>query len=75
MVTVKFKPVCECGYIFKSFKYDPDFNEYELRRNVRSPYLINDFHFEPEYCPNCGQRIYNFTIPVLRRDGKITYEE
>lgn len=40
MITVKFKPVCECGYIFKSFEYDPDFNEYELGRKVRTPYMM-----------------------------------
>lgn len=53
MVTVKFKPVCECGYIFKSFEYDPDFNEYELGRKIRTPYMMEGSHYEPEYCPKC----------------------
>lgn len=75
MVTVKFKPVCECGYIFKSFEYDPDFNEYELGRKIRTSYMMEGSHYEPEYCPKCGQRICNFTIPVFYQNGKITYKE
>lgn len=68
MAYVNFKPVCNCGYIFKNFIYTPPEREFiGLRRR--------DEWFLPCRCPNCGERITDFTIPVFTRKGQIVYKE
>ena len=76
MAYVNFKPVCECGYIFKNFIYTPP-QPGELIDAEREFIGLrrHDDCFLPRYCPNCGERITDFTIPVFTLDGKIIYEE
>lgn len=68
MATVTFKPVCECGYMFKSFKYKPQEN-----RNHNSIYRML-LCFEPCVCPKCGEYIEDFIIPISSK-GEINFEE
>ena len=76
MAYVNFKPVCECGYVFKNFIYTPPQRE-ELMDAEREFIGLRrcDDCFLPRHCPNCGERITDFTIPVFTGDGKIIYEE
>ena len=74
MATVKFKPICECGYIFRLFEYRPERTEYAEREHALYGLLKEDY-FEPEYCPNCGKRITNFTIPVFYQGGRISFKD
>ncbi len=76
MAYVNFKPVCNCGYIFKNFIYTPPQRE-ELM-NVEREFIGLGRHgewFLPCRCPNCGERITDFTIPVFTRKGQIVYKE
>ena len=68
MATVTFKPVCECGYMFKTFKYKPQDN-----RNHNGIYSLFSC-FEPCVCPKCGRYIENFIIPISR-EGIINFED
>lgn len=68
MAIVTFKPVCECGYMFKTFKYTPQYNR---------PH--NDIYkrfqcFEPCICPKCGKYIEGFVIPISV-NGTVDFEE
>ncbi len=76
MAYVNFKPVCECGYIFKNFIYTPPQREelMDADRRFAGPRRCDDC-FLPRHCPNCGERITEFTIPVFTRDGEIIYKE
>ena len=76
MAYVNFKPVCNCGYIFKNFIYTPPQREelMDADRMFAGPRRCDDC-FLPRYCPNCGERITEFTIPVFTRDGEIIYKE
>ncbi len=68
MAYVRFKPVCNCGYIFKNFIYTLQEREFiGLRRY--------DDCFLPCRCPNCGERITDFSIPVVTGNGEIIYKE
>lgn len=77
MAYVNFKPVCNCGYIFKNFIYTPPQRE-ELMDAEREFIGLRRRYgdcFLPCRCPNCGELITDFTIPVFTRDGKIMYKE
>lgn len=69
MAYVRFKPVCNCGYIFEEFTYTPP------QREIIGVIERCDDCFLPRHCPNCGERITNFSIPVFTRDGEIIYKE
>lgn len=76
MAYVSFKPVCNCGYIFKEFTYTPPQREERMgaaREFIRLRRY--DDCFLPRYCPNCDEPITNFSIPVFTRDGEIIYKE
>lgn len=76
MAYVRFKPVCNCGYIFKEFTYT--LPQREERMGAAREFIrlrLYDDCFLPRYCPNCGERITNFSIPVFTRDGEIIYKE
>ena len=76
MAYVNFKPVCEFGYIFKKFIYTTPQREELIDAEREFIGLRQCVHcFLPSYCPNCGERITDFTIPVFTRDGEIIYEE
>lgn len=76
MAYVNFKPVCECGYVFKDFIYTPPQRE-EIMDAEREFIGLRrcDDCFLPHHCPNCGERITDFTIPVFTREGEIIYKE
>ena len=76
MAYVNFKPVCNCGYIFKNFIYTPP--QREERMDAEREFIglrRSDDRFLPRRCPNCGECITDFTIPVFTRDGEIIYKE
>lgn len=76
MAYVNFKPVCECGYIFKNFIYtQPQREEIMDAEREFIGLRRRDDCFLPRHCPNCGERITNFTIPVFTRKGEIIYKE
>ncbi len=68
MATVTFKPVCECGYMFKSFKFKPQGN-----RKCDSIYKMLSC-FEPCVCPKCGRYIESFIIPISS-NGTVNFED
>lgn len=68
MAIVTFKPVCECGYMFKSFKYKPQDN-----RTNNGIYRISSC-FEPCVCPKCGKYIESFVIPISV-NGTVDFED
>ena len=68
MAMVTFKPVCECGYMFKSFKYNPQGNT-----THGGIYRIHSC-FEPCVCPKCGKYIEGFIIPISS-NGNVDFEE
>lgn len=68
MATITFKPVCECGYMFKSFKYKSQGNRID-----NGIYKMSSC-FEPCACPKCGKCIESFIIP-FSSDGTIDFEE
>lgn len=68
MAIITFKPVCECGYMFKSFKY-----KQQDSRNNNGIYKMFSC-FEPCTCPNCGKHIESFIIPISS-DGTIDFKE
>lgn len=76
MAYVNFKPVCECGYVFKEFTYTPPQREefMDAERELIGLRRYGDC-FLPRHCPNCGECITDFTIPVFTRDGEIMYKE
>lgn len=76
MAYVNFKPVCECGYIFKNFIYTPPQREeiMDAERGFIVPIRYGDC-FLPRNCPNCGKCITDLTIPVFTGDGQIIYKE
>lgn len=82
MAIVTFKPVCECGYIFRHFEYD--FNPKPPIKVYAADNETNDTHklccllqhnIDPEICPNCGKVIRGFKIPVIRGDELVYNEE
>lgn len=77
MAYVRFKPVCNCGYIFKDFTYTAPHLEQPIDAEREIIGLIGrcDDCFRPRHCPNCGERITNFSIPVFPRVGRIVYKE
>lgn len=76
MAYINFKPVCECGHIFKNFIYTPPQQEnlIDAEREFVGIRRCDDC-FHGLYCPNCGERITDFSIPVFTRDGEIIYKE
>lgn len=78
MAYVNFKPVCSnCGYVFNNFTYTPPQQE-EFMGAERELFIglrRCDNCFLPRCCPNCGELITDFTIPVFTRDGEIMYKE
>ena len=76
MAYVNFKPVCNCGYIFKNFIYTQSQRE-ELMNAEREFIGLRrrDEWFLPCRCLNCGERITDFTIPVFTRKRQIVYKE
>lgn len=78
MAYVRFKPVCNCGYIFEDFIYTSPLPREEIMNEEQEIIGIirrcNDC-FHPCCCPNCGERITNFSIPVFTHDGGIIYKE
>lgn len=76
MAYVNFKPVCECGYVFKDFIYTPPQREEIIDAEREFIGLRRCYDcFLPRHCPNCGERITDFTIPVFTREGQIIYKE
>lgn len=77
MAYVNFKPVCNCGYIFKNFTYIPPQREELMNAEQEIIGVIEgcDNYFLPRNCPNCGERITNFSIPIFTRNGEIIYRE
>lgn len=76
MAYVRFKPVCNCGYIFKEFTYTAPHLEQPMDAEQQVIRIIRyDDCFLPRHCPNCGERIINFSIPLFTRDGEIIYKE
>ena len=76
MAHVSFKPVCNCGYIFKGFIYTPP--QQEVRMDAERVFVglrRYDDCFLPRYCPNCGEIITGFSLPAHTRDGEIIYKE
>ena len=80
-MTVNFKPVCECGHIFKHFEYSFRVKELEeiypdvaKEWNIHQRYYIRQSAISPQTCPNCGQVIEAFTIPDTR-GSEIIYDE
>lgn len=76
MAHVNFKPVCECGYIFKKFMYTPISSETLIdgeREFVGIRYHDECFH--GLRCPNCGEYITGFVMPRPNKDGELIYEE
>lgn len=61
-----FKPVCECGYIFKniSFKYQPELP----RKSTDMITLFGTSGFQPCSCPKCGRMIDGFILPMCSLD-------
>lgn len=76
MAKVTFKPVCECGHIFKKFRYIPTRCAESVDRE-QELIRIGSYtdYFNGLCCPKCGDPITDFTIPVFTRDGKIVYTE
>ena len=76
MAYVNFKPVCECGYVFKEFIHTPSQREETMDAELEFNDLrLCNNYFLPRYCPNCNERITDFTIPVFTREGEIIYKE
>lgn len=77
MAYVRFKPVCNCGYIFKNFTYTSPLREecMDAEREIIGLIIRRDDCFTPRHCPNCGERITNFSIPVFPCVGRIVYKE
>lgn len=77
MAYVRFKPVCNCGYIFENFTYTPSQRGDLMNAKQKIVGFIRqcDDCLAPRHCPNCGERITNFSIPVFTRDGEIIYKE
>lgn len=77
MAYVRFKSVCNCGYIFKDFIYIPPRREELMNEEREIIGIIRrcDDCFLPRHCPNCGERITNFSIPVFTCDDEIIYKE
>lgn len=81
MAIVTFKPVCECGHIFKHIKFDfkqkPQIMVYAADDETNDTHklrcLLRD-NIDPEICPNCGNVIRGFKIPVIRGD-ELVYNE
>lgn len=76
MAYVRFKPVCNCGYIFENFTYIAPHLEQGIDAAQQVIRIIRyDDCFLPRHCPNCGERITNFSTPVFTCDGGIVYKE
>lgn len=77
MAYVRFKPVCNCGYIFEDFIYTPSQKEVRMDAEREIIGVIERCAdcFLPRHCPNCGERITNLSIPVFPRVGEIIYKE
>ena len=76
MAYVNFKPVCECGYVFKEFTYTLQQREENVDAEREFIGLRRwEDRFLPCHCPNCGERITDFTIPVFTGDGEVIYKE
>lgn len=78
---VNFKPVCECGYIFKHIKFDfkqkPQIRVYAADDETNDTHELRcllQYNIDPEICPNCGKVIRGFKIPVIRGD-ELVYNE
>lgn len=81
MAVVTFKPVCECGYIFKHFEYDynpkPPIKVYAAdaeEGDIHKEHYIHQSAISPERCPKCGRLIKAFKIPDTR-GIKLIYNE
>lgn len=77
MAYVNFKPVCDCGYIFKNFTYILPQREEPMNVEREIIKIIEgcDNYFLPHNCSNCGERITNFSISAFTRNGKIIYNK
>lgn len=77
MAYVRFKPVCNCGYIFENFTYTSPLREecMDAEQEIIGLIIRCDDCFTPCHCPSCGERITNLSIPIFTRDGGIVYKE
>lgn len=77
MAYVRFKPVCNCGYTFNDFTYNPSQREELMNKEKKIIGFVRQSYdcLTPCHCPNCGEHITSFSIPVFDHDGKIIYRE
>ena len=55
-VTVRMRPVCDCGYVFEHIRCTPEEPAF-VDRTLR----IIPWRTEPAFCPGCNQLIQSIT--------------
>ena len=71
-MTIKMKPVCDCGYVFRKFACVTKVSETNSGDNT--PKAV-DITFYPNMCPNCCEIIDSLHITVPDNTGNFTYNE